>query len=811
MEGEFARLLSRHRRAAGLTQEVLAESAKMSVAAVSALERGIRRFPRRETVAALANTLGLNADDQRIFALAARRRPGHDDQAAAQLTGQRISAVPRQLPLVVAGFTGRGAELGQLRAVLTGESSQPAVIAVTGMGGVGKTTLAVQAAHAVAGEYPDGQVYLDLQGYGTGDAVPPVDALSYLLRAFGLPGPEVPVRVDEAAARLRTLLADRRALILLDNARDGNHIESLLPGIGRSGVIITSRHDMSGISTARALRLGLLSRSEALDLLRTIAGTSRVDREPDAAQSILDACGLLPLALRIVAGRLAGRPRWPLSHLADLLRDERSRLDQLEHFDLGVRASFEVSIDNLTGSEIVGEQLAATVFTLFGVPDVPDLTVEVAASLLDRDRQSTAMTLEYLCDLHLVESLSPGRYRLHDLLRMYAKERAQFGITSQSRAGAITRILDLYAAAAWQAIEFASPNASRLSWLRAQPPYSSRGPKFEDLGSVLAWLDGQRPHLVALMAQAAETAGVPAGSTLRLAIGLNTFYATRGHWQDCLRINQRALKIAIAANDNHAQGFIRNDLGLVLFDLVQAGSGDADESVAQLHRSLDLFEHLDDYQGAAMALANLSHVLDHTGDHQQAIDYGECALSIYQKLDDVLAQALALVNIGNSQGKLGKTDEQRVSYNTSIEISTRFGGDHILAIALLGSGVAYRKAGRFTPSLDHLHQSAAKFVDLNDRLGLAESLDELGVTYRLAGRADAAIELHEEALEIAVHYDDGRRHVLILHHLGLALEDSGDTVGAATRLQEAHALGTRRQLPNLAGLQKALLRLTAAE
>jgi tetratricopeptide (TPR) repeat protein/transcriptional regulator with XRE-family HTH domain len=795
---DFATLLHRHRKAAQLTQEQLAAKAGISLAAIGALERGVRRYPRQATVDTLAYTLGLTADERRTFAAAARRRgcesrDGDSARPSSELSRLGRSAqlnshlpptrppAPRQLPLPDASFTGRAADLAVLQSMLTGGAGV-AVMAVTGMGGVGKTALAVHAAHAAAEDFPDGQVYLDLRGYGAGEPVSPLDALDSLLRAFGLSGPDVPLLVDEAAARLRTLLADRRALILLDNARDAAQVEQLLPGSGRSAVLITSRYDLTGMPTARSLRLGLLSAPEGLGLLRTIVGEPRVDQEPVAAQSILASCGLLPLALKIAAGRLAARPHWPLSHLADLLGDERRRLDQLEDHEIGVRTSFDVSIEDLARGESPREQRAVAAFALFGVPDGPDLSVEVAARLLNCDEHTATDALEDLCNLHLVESLAPRRYRLHDLLRMYARERAQAAVSAADRAAALTRIVDLHASVAWRSVELCHPTASRLPWFRAHPitaggqasppdpalpgsPLPLR-PEYDDLAATLSWLDGQRAHLLALMPQAARTAGVPAVSILRLGISLHTFYATRGYWLDALRAYRTALEVA--GDDPAAEGFLRSDLGLVLHDLAKAGSGDSADAVAELRRSLTLFEDLEDYRGAAMALANLSHLLDLIGDYEQGIECGERAIALYRKSEDPLGEALAYISIGNAEGKLGRTAAQRSAYDTSITISTEQGSAHHLAIALFGSGLAYRQAGDFAAAFDHLQQSATNFKALTDQLGLAEALDELGVTHRLTGDRTAAIAHHEEALAIAVQYDDGHRRLLILEHLELA-------------------------------------------
>ncbi|WBQ06768.1 XRE family transcriptional regulator [Kribbella sp. CA-293567] len=778
---EFGALLHRHRRAGGLTQEQLAAKAGVSLAAIGALERGVRRYPRRATVDALAYALGLGAEEREIFATAARRRGGGGAGVAngpagsvdggadtGPVGGQSIALAdaparsPQQLPLADLGFTGRVADLEALRAALRDDAG-PAVAAVTGMGGVGKTTLAVRAAHDAAEQYPDGQVYLDLQGYSSDDPVAPIEALDYLLRSFGLSGQEIPLRVDQAAARLRTLLADRRALILLDNARNAAQVAPLLPGTGRSAVLVTSRHDLSGLPGARVVRLGLLSRAEGLELLRATVGSPRVDAEPESAELILDACGLLPLALRIAAGRLAARLTWPLAHLAGLLQDERHRLDQLETHEVGVRAGFDVSIDDLLASDSARDRRAAAAFALFGVPEVQDLTVEIVARLLDSDLYTATDALEDLCDLHLLESLAPGRYRLHDLLRVYAKDRAQSTISAPDRAAAITRVVDLHASAAWQALEHAFPNAGRLPWFRSRTPVALGGPQYEDMSSALSWLNGQRPHLVALITQAARTDGVPAVSILRLAIGLHTFYATRGHWLDCLKIYRTAL--AVAGDDPYAEGFLRNDLGLVLFDLAKAGAGPVDDCVAELQHSLRLFDELAEYRGSAMALANLSHVLDLLGEYQEAIHCGEHALRTYQKLDDPLGEALAYFNIGNSEGKLGRAAAQRAAYDRSIALSIDHRSDHHLAIALLGSGVAYRETGDLPAAIDQLGQAVSKFRALNDQVQLAESLDELGTTHHLLGDRQTAIAHHEEALAISTQYDDGRRRTLILEHL----------------------------------------------
>jgi tetratricopeptide (TPR) repeat protein/transcriptional regulator with XRE-family HTH domain len=732
MDDDFAALLRRHRRAAGITQELLAQRAYLSLAAVSALERGVRRRPHNETVAALADALGLTESQRAPFRAAA--------------SGKSHAQSPRQLPAAAADFTGREPEFARLKAALSrGEGST--VVAITGMGGAGKTALALQVAHAVADDYPGGQLYLDLHGFGGSEPVRPIDALAWILTALDVLPADVPQTVDEAAATMRSFLAHRRVLLMLDNARDAQQIEPLLPGRGRSAAIVTSRHNLSVLPTTQTVRLDLWSEEEGLDYLARTVG-DRIGHEQDAATDVLTACGLLPLAVRIAAGRLASRPAWTVAHLASLLHDERHRLDQLQGPDLGVRAGFAVSIDQLAGSERPRERRAADAFAMAGHSPGPDLSTEVAARLFECTEREAEQALEDLCDLNLAESGTPGRYRLHDLLRTYAAERSP----AAEHAPALTRLLDLHAAVACESIRLSVPSATRLPWLKARLPN-----RFTDAASAMSWLDSQRAHLVPLMTEAAATPGVPARSLLQLAMGLNAFYMTRGHWLEWHRINTIAVDIARAERDVTAEAFIRNDLGLVCYDLILDGSRRTTDAIRELRHSLALFEQLGLDGPAAMSLTNLSHVFTHAGDHDEAVGCGVRATAIYQRMDDTHGEALTYINIAQSYGGLGRAEEQRKSYERSIEVATAHGDDRVLAEALLGSGTAYRREGNLDAAIRELTRSVEVFRSFHDLLLLAEALDELGVAHRLAGEPDAAAQRHEEALTIASSSDDGTR------------------------------------------------------
>jgi tetratricopeptide (TPR) repeat protein/transcriptional regulator with XRE-family HTH domain len=754
---EFASLLTRHRRKAGLTQEMLAGHARMSTQAVSALERGIRQFPRRSTVTALADALNLPPRARDNFFAAAARPRGPRPAAAAP-----PPSTPYQLPSPVVDFTGRDAELNQLIETLSG----PGIVAaaIVGMGGVGKTALALRAAHAVLDRFPDGQLFLNLQGHGPGEPMSQADALTYLLRGLGLPRDEVPGDPDLAAGRLRTILAERRVLLILDDAQAAEQIQRMLPGTGGSGVIITSRREFAGVAFP-VLRLSVLPPAEGLELLRRIASAERVDADPAAAEAVLDSCGYLPLAIRIAAGRLVARPAWPLGHLAGLLTDERHRLDQLSGADHGVRASFALSMRQLVRSTSSWETQAADVFDRLGIAQVDEVSVDLVARLLDLPQRRTGILLEQLCDLHLLEPAAPGRYRLHDLLRTYARERAVDRISPADRAAALTRMVDLCAAVAWHCIELGHPNSGRASWFDPSPADEARLPARGDLGGTLAWLDRHRAQLVALVSQAAGTPGVPGRSVLRLAIGLIAFYITRGHWLDWLRVTRTAVGVAITEGDRGAEAIIRNDLGLVLSDVALYGSGDYSDSVAELHRSLELFEQQGNVPGMVMALTNLSHVLEQAERPEEAIVFAERALRCCDELHDTSGEATALINLGQLHGNLGQALEERDCFDRSIALSSSHGHQRALSIALLRSGIAYLNAAQPELAAAHLHRCVEVFDALDNQIGLAEGLVELGRAYEALGNVATATEHYTDAYEIAGYYDDGVRREAALSQL----------------------------------------------
>jgi hypothetical protein len=360
------------------------------------------------------------------------RRPGN----------ARPVAPPRQLPPSAVDFVGREVELAELRALGEDARHGPVIGAITGCGGVGKSALAIHAAHDLAARYPDGQLYVDLHGSTCG-RVPllPADVLGRFLRALGVDHSKVPGGTEEASARFRSLAIGKRLLVVLDNASTVAQVRPLLPAEPGCGVLVTSREILATLEGAAQLHLDALPPNQAVMLLARLAGERRVAARPAAAAAIARACDHLPLALRIAGARLAARPAWPLTVLAERLNDTRTRLQELEVNDLRVRASIRASYQPLHASHNPPDQDAARGFRLLGLLSGPDVRLEVAALLFDRPLDAAEAALERLVDARLLETTSPRRYRVRDLLRLFADEQGRHYDTAAERTAASARVL----------------------------------------------------------------------------------------------------------------------------------------------------------------------------------------------------------------------------------------------------------------------------------------------------------------------------------------------------------------------------------
>lgn len=433
---DFGTLLRQHRTASGMTQEELAECSRLSIRAIADMERGRTARPYRRSVERLALALGLSAADRARLHQMARgsgaEQPGAGADARAVSSAdwrrQRTAAVPRQLPPTPAHFVGRSAELRALASALEAPGSPgrtAAISVIAGTAGVGKTALAVRWAHEIAVWFPDGQLYVNLRGFDpSGGPVHPAEALSGFLAALGVPPARIPGAVQPMAGLFRSLLATRKVLVLLDNARTPAQVRPLLPGNPACLVLVTSRNQLTGLAAAdgaQLLPIDVLIRSDATRLLTRRIGAGRLGAEPKAADELIELCARLPLALGIVAARAAATPALRLRDLAADLREASGRLDVLDtgEVETSLRAMFQCSYEMLPEPE-------AQMFRLLGVHPGPDITVETAATLAGVPADKARILLRDLTRCHLASEHPAGRFVMHDLLRAYAAERSQF-------------------------------------------------------------------------------------------------------------------------------------------------------------------------------------------------------------------------------------------------------------------------------------------------------------------------------------------------------------------------------------------------
>lgn len=407
--GAFGIALQRRRVEARLTQQQLADRAGVSVRTLRDLESGRVRNPRTSTVRLLADVLSRQGADARDLTRLGSRE--YWTRRAEEPPSPRDALTPqRQLPPGVATFIGREPEIAAITLMLS--STAPAVVAIDGMGGVGKTSLAIRVAQLVVDRFPDGQLYVNLRDR-TADEV-----LRRLMHEVCGAVREIPADLDEAAAHLRTAIAGRRMLLVLDDADDVEQVTPLLPGTAGTAVVITGRRVMAALPQAHHVSVRVPTEADALAQLAAVVGWPRIDREPDAAEAVVRRCGRLPLAVHVAGARLAARPQWSIAHFAERLAWPTDRLDELERDDIGVRGCFAASVDRLVASR----RRDARAFGQLGRLDRPTVTVERAARLWGLSEADAERTLERLADLHLIEAESPGTYWMHDLLRIYAKE-----------------------------------------------------------------------------------------------------------------------------------------------------------------------------------------------------------------------------------------------------------------------------------------------------------------------------------------------------------------------------------------------------
>ena len=653
-----------------------------------------------------------------------------------------------QLPADIPDFTGRAEHVQKLHDLLAGPGrpdSPGAVVvaAVIGAGGLGKTTLAVHAAHQLRGQFPDGQLYANLHGAGT-QPVAAGDVLARFLRDLGMDPERIPVGEEERAAQFRSRVTDRRVLIVLDDAKDAAHVRPLLPGSASCAVLVTTRSRMPDLAGSRFVDLDVLDATEAWDMFAGIIGRERAEAEPEATRDVLGACAGLPLAIRIAGARLAARGGWTVRTIAGRLADERRRLDWLRTGDLAVRACFEVSFASLppngTGVD------PAHAFRVLGLWPGPTIGLPAAAALLGQPEEDTADALDVLVDAQLLQAPAPDRYRFHDLLRTYAAERALAEEPEAVREDAIRRLLTWYLYTVEAVAQMIAPHRYRIPLPSADPDEEPLA--FESVPDALKWCEAERPNLVAGTRQAAASGFHQLA--WRLAVACLSFFHRRAYWADWVETHQIALASARAIGDRRAEALVLNNLG-----------------TAFTRQGMD-----------------------------EAAECFEQALAIRREIGDLLGEAQSATNMADNYVQLKRFDEALELLNRVLEIRRQAATPYGEGVTLNNLGETFLALGRFDEAVDRLTQARQIFHDIEEIRGEGYALANLGGAYLALGHTTDAIGVLERALELRQASGERFDEAHTLRDLGRAYQLAGQDDRAADCLRQAAATFT--DLGNLA-------------
>ena len=701
-----------------------------------------------------------------------------------------LDGVLRQLPANPATLTGRDAELKQLldiAAAVGDEATTVVVSAIGGMAGIGKTALAVRAGHLLAEKFPDGQLFVDLRAHSTGTGpLDPNEALGRLLQALGLDPRAIPAELEERAKAFRNRLAGSRTLILLDDAASEQQVRPLLPAAPGCLVLITSRNRLKALDDAYPLPLDVLDPADAIVLLRHHAGPGRIAADDPAVARIAELCGYLPLALRITAANLAHRPAWTLDHLEMRLRAGLADLAAFDDGDRQVRAAFDLSYDNLAPDQ-------QAMFRLLGLIPGQDGDAYAAAALLDARLSEADTVLQDLTDRSLLTETAPGRYRLHDLLREYARALAVARETAEQRKTALDRLLHYYAHTA----QTASGLIARSPRRAPDGPAPAHAPDLTVPETARAWLRAERPNLDAAYTHA-HSHHLDRHTTA-LAAGMAEILLSDGPWTRALQIQQGA-ETAADQNRPGAHAAALTDLGLVRYL-----TGDYPGATDAQSRALEIFRQIGDRPGEANALHELGRVLTLTGDIAGAQDAQTRALEIFREIGDRLGEANALHELARVRyvGTDSPGAEDAVAQALGIyrEIGNRLGE----ANALNGLGLVRQTTGDYAGTVEAQTRALEIFREIGNRLGEANALNNLGRVWSVTGDLSGAADVQTQALEIFREIGNRPGEANILNSMGRVRAQAGDLSGAEDL--QMRALDIFQQIGNRQGEAGALAEL----
>ncbi|MGW6930976.1 AfsR/SARP family transcriptional regulator [Lentzea sp. NPDC054927] len=687
------------------------------------------------------------------------------------------------LPHDVMDFTGRDEELAHLLDAVCGPAGSTMVIAaIDGMAGVGKTALAVHAAHRLAERYPDAQLFIDLHAH-TADRQPTETetALGTLLRSVGVAGERIPVGLEERAALWRAQLAGRKALLILDNVASAAQVRPLLPGGPGCLALITSRRRLTDLESARTLSLDVLPHRQAMALFTKVLGDQR--QVPEAVGEVVGLCGHLPLAIRIAAARLRSRPVWTVGHLVQRLTTGRQRLSELVTGDRSVASALQLSYRQLTETQ-------QRLFRLLGLHPGADFDVYPAAALIAAGVEETESLLEELVDLHLLHQQQPGRYRMHDLLRTFAAELAVDTDSAACRHESLTRLYDSYLSTAAQAMDIVAPRDEHVS-----VPANLPDPFLPGYPEAMAWLERERENLMATATSTAGTHSSELSTTLlryldlrgyhddALALhshanatarssgdvesecqalgNLGTTYERLGRYAEAEAHHGRALELARSIDDLPLEGRTHNNLGNVYLAVA-----DHQKALVHYRQALDIAVRTANRIGQCRSANNLGIVHERLGRYDEAVVQHRKALTVAEQIDDVAGRGYALHSLGFGYRRLGRAEEALDHFQQAVVIAADTANRSLEGYTTLGLGLLLADLGRFAESAANLHNALSVGLDTGNRGLQTEALNGLGELGRLADEPLRALDHHREALAMAE--DTGDRYQQACAHDGLA-------------------------------------------
>ncbi|KAA8889733.1 hypothetical protein F3087_06835 [Nocardia colli] len=677
-----------------------------------------------------------------------------------------------QLPADVVDFTGRADTVRQISEWLTrADGFAVPVCVIAGMGGIGKSALAVHVGHRVREQFPDGQLHVDMRGFAQArgpagqSGTPAADTLGDFLRALGIPEGEIAPTLAERSAQFRSFLDGKRMLVVLDNARDVDQVTPLIPGTPGSAVLITSRSSMPELPCVVGIlgvRLDVLERVEARTLLAGIAGLRRIGTESAAVDSVLDACGGLPLAVRIIGARLAARPNWSVASLAERLADEKQRLGTLRSGDLAVEAAFRLSYDQLDCAQ-------ARAFRMLAVPEVAEISLDGAAAILGSDRILVEELCESLVDLNLMETSASGRYTYHDLPRLFARELHLGPDAGEPVSGALVRLLDFYLATMKNLMAVCNPGSRLPEHLGSTV---AEGLSFRDTIAAQYWLDVERPNLISLYEQTARVGGAALAPAADIAWATAELIDGGPHCQELSRALDKLLGAALRAGDRRVECRIRVTLGAIYsYSLGTLRQGRDHQRIA-LSLTPDSADDVRLTAFAAQLLASSTRMGTETA---ASLGHAERAIRLARRVEDPAVECASLVHMAKTLSDAGKFAESQDRATEAKTLAAKIGNAALEAMATHELGVSRGFQGDHAQAIELCRESLrlARLSGVELREGWA--LARLAHVHMMAGQLEQAEPIAEAAVRMLNRAIGplSRARVLVMH--GLILQALGRT------------------------------------